>query len=204
MTVEDRIPLNEVQYALRCYASLYNCVHSPLKVYDYKTRIARRTLLSLVFSIIKIALFTVFVIMATNTVNDNGEMGFLWLIWLILSIVFGISIFLDLFYIQKISGKRLGKIKFRYPYYIMSLVNDIRELHWFRKYFGVKAPAFLLIFGIGKADAYQSIKNWGYMIGEDYCNYIRAYDNKYRSFREYVNLGQYWRCILYTSDADDE
>ncbi len=185
MTVEDRIPLDEVEYALQSYAKLYNCVHNPLAVYDYKTRIARRTFLSLIFSIIKIALFTVFIVLATK----GGNMDF---VWIILSIIFGISILLDLFYIQKVSGKRFGKIKFRYPYYITSLVNDIRELHWFRKYFGVKTPAFFLIFGIGKADAHQSIENWGYMVGEEYCNYINAYENKYRSYREYVNLGQYW------------
>ncbi len=185
MTIEARIPLDDVKYALQSYAKLYNCVHNPLLVYDYKTKIARRTFLSLVLSVVKIFLFTLFIALAAQG-SDIAAL------WIIISVILGISIVLDLFYIQKVSGKRFGRIKFRYPYYIASLVNDLRELHWFRKYFGVKTPAFLLMFGIGKADAHNSIENWGYMVGEDYCNFINAYNDRYSSYREYVNLGQYW------------
>lgn len=185
MSVEARIPLEDMKYALQSYVSLYNCVHNPLAVYDYKTKIARRTFLSLLLSVIKIVLFSVFISLS----SDSGE---LQAVWIILSIIFGISILLDLVYIQKVSGKRFGKIRLRYPYYIASLINDIRELRWFRKFFGVKTPAFLLMFGIGKSSAHQNIENWGYLVGEDFCNYINAYDEKYRSYREYVDLGQYW------------
>lgn len=117
----------------------------------------------------------------------------LWLvIEIIIAVILGVSILLDLVYWQKRSDKKLRKPRFRYSYYIGCAVNDIRELHYFRKYFGVKTPAFLLVFGFGKAQAHESITNWGYLVGKDYVDYINAYEQQYRNYRDYVDLGLHW------------
>jgi hypothetical protein len=71
-------------------------------------------------------------------------------------------------------------------------VKDVKELGWFREYFDVKANAFGLIFGIGKAEARKQLINWGYMVGEEYVNYINAYDQKYSNYRDYVDLSKHW------------
>ncbi len=186
MTIEAKVPLNDVKTALGCYQRLYNCVHNPIYVYDYKTQIAKKTFLSLVFSIIKILIFTVLVAVAATVESD-------WkFILVLLAIIFAVSILLDLFYWQKVSDKRLGRPRFRYSYYISCFINDIRELSWFKRYFGISTPSFLMIFGVGRYEAHESIKNWGYLVGDDYVKFINAYDDRYKNYRDYVDLGRHW------------
>ncbi len=186
MTIEERIPLNETKTVLGCYTNLYRCVHKPIKVYNIKVRTARLTLISVILSIIKIAVLAIFI-----SIGSNQEIS--WYPFAILiAIILSVSIILDFFYFQKVSGKKLPKVRFRYSYYINCIAHDIYEFSWFKKYFGLKVPAFFLILGIGKSKAIESITNWGYMLGEEYSTYIDEYNKKYRNYREYVNFGQHW------------
>lgn len=189
MTIEARIPLEHTKMALNCYQRLHNCVYNALYVFDYKARICRKTLISLVLSVVKVILFTVFVALIEYNANSD-----VLAVFVLLAVIFGVSIVLDLVYYQKVAGRRIGKLRLRFPYYISSVANDMRELGWFKKYFGIKTPVLLLVLGGGKAQAHQNIMNWGYLVGEDYCKYIDAYNEQYHNYREYVDLGQYWGC----------
>jgi hypothetical protein len=116
----------------------------------------------------------------------------LFFLFIVIDIVLGISVLLDFFYFQKVDGRKIRKPRFRYTYYLGCLVNDLRELGWFKKYFNVSTPAFLLMFGKDKALALSNIEDWGYLVGEDYVNYINAYNEKYSDYRDYVNLDKQW------------
>lgn len=193
MTIESRVPLDHLKLALACYQRLYNCVHNPLSVYEYKTTIARKTFISLVVSVLKIIIFSMvisFAVKVSASNEDAAQFGLFVLV--VIAIILGISIVLDFFYWQRVPGKRLKKIRFRYTYYIISFINDVRELSCFRKLFGVSTAAILLPFGFGKMEAQEKIKNWGYMVGEEYMEYINAYNEEYKNYREYVNLDDHW------------
>ncbi len=181
MTIEARIPLNELMKALEWYDSLYDEVHDPKIAYKYKMRLAKRTILSVLLNLIAIGLFIASIFLAVN----NSTFA-------IIPVILGVYILLNFFYLEKIPNKKRRKLRFRLVHYIICIFRDVYEFSIFKKKFGLSTPAFLLIFGVGKKQAFENIEDWGYYNAQEELEKIKGYKKKYSSYRDYVDLGQYW------------
>ncbi len=189
MTIESRIPLKEVRKALNWYDELYWTISNPKRAYVYKVNVARNTILSILFSIVKIGLLIGCICWTVYAFDVHWE---LTAIPLILSFVFGISIFLDLFYLEKIPEKKLPKLRLRIVHFFFCIAKDIYEFSVFKKRFSLSIPSFLLMLGIGEKKALANIEDWGYYRAQRQLDNISEYKNKYSNYRDYVDLGQHW------------
>ncbi len=189
MTIEARVPLDQVKSALSNYSRLYNTITNATNAFTYKKKMARYTLLSLLFTVVKI-----FLLFYCPTVLKNTDNSFIKLFAIVVLIFCIVTLFFDFFYLQKIAdnGKTKRKLRFRPLYFIKGLICDVIEIEFFKKKFGLKAPAFLLIFGMGNRAAYSKITDWAIGVADAQVFAINNYEDKYKNYRDYVDLWQHF------------
>ncbi len=189
MTVESRIPINELKTYCLCYSRWYRTTVNMTNTYHYKKSTAQRTLGSILMFLFKV--FAGIMIIVLNSVLDLGGLISLLGLFILLSTV------VDLFYLQKdprsnflmFKGRRL---RFRLPYFIICFVKDYRDFKIFKEVYGIEKSAFSLIASFNNREAYRQISRQACEICIEELLYIQLYKDKYSDYREFVDLDNDW------------
>ncbi len=186
MTIEARIPLNDLKNYCRAYRDWYNITGYMQEVYNYKKKNAAGTLLSLVLFFASLVFAAVFIILdiAAETAGLLAIPAFVFIGYAVGA----------LFYFQEDPRKKSFKkrLRLRPLYFITCLIKDFKDFKKFKAIYKMKKSAVGLIVSFRNDEAYEKIADVACEVCTDKLLYIYAYEQQYKNYREYVSLLDKW------------